>query len=997
MLRWNPRWRFAESNSPEREERLLAFSTGGGNLPPEGPETPDEGNEGPEQPPRNEERIRRITDAMRRGTEKAVNQARGKEAERRDPIVFFNAGEDFKVAYEKRYGRLQENQTLPASFSHEGVIYFNPAHPSFQDEATRKRTMTLELAEFYAKREEREDSDVMLKVRGRIREAGEWELLKEKVQELSGDRGSEIAFARTMLAVYIAGDRQPYDEDHMAGRDIVGILRPIVQKDTFLRKIVGDVRRGVNIEYENNIVRFRDAVGEQGTITEEADVVEERTDVPDEDLRNAAEAAREQTEESMRDVKNPEDVLKEIASTKEDVQDVQKSLREAIAKSPAGERANMERASLTVETYLQEVTNDLAKLERTTEALRDWEKPAQAGGISLQEKRRIGQELKLSNYRDYEQELPEDIIQAADNANRGERQEAVQKILNVLTVLNTPLNHITTMIRDIPEEASEENPEKRTDTWKTKVNTILSLNGNIRWMSPYDMIKLLKVYQEAFKGAYESQQRLRVNDAVKGSMGILGYLPYGSVLEQVLKKQVRSTNDEETNKYAEYMKSEAFGYDQIFPPGGLLDQNRINVNRAKAIIEYAADRGWLYKLDSDNPEDVYGINYKKEFGVQTFRELVDRNERGKANEQSEGEKRVTNFSDIAPIIKAIEEALHEKNLWRVHGMLKAIQRKGKIAHGNTLGLVTLMRALRDSKTDVLSIMESNLLDSIGGIGIEQSAWSLTLFKAHRKEIMDWKKRGGDFADVPGFTLAKAMKQIEEMVPDTVKHDRHRLDEIVAQVLAGQTAILRDGKGDEVEISLFQNIPAFNKFREYRATNVGTTKPGETDDDFFNPDNGASDVLLMPVQAVELILTRSSPGPFQYSPKAENFLASVLMRYDELERLNDQSAFINFKKEMGGALTHWADQISVIGNSSSFFVKDKTKTYKQRWARPYSNLNILEELKNRELISPAVYAAIHKKAAGGQTTPSKEGTAQSRSTRENREGSAAAEDNYSVSA
>jgi hypothetical protein len=135
-------------------------------------------------------------------------------------------------------------------------------------------------------------------------------------------------------------------------------------------------------------------------------------------------------------------------------------------------------------------------------------------------------------------------------------------------------------------------------------------------------------------------------------------------------------------------------------------------------------------------------------------------------------------------------------------------------------------------------------------------------------------------------------------------------EAIAFVLSGKTfsdknkeakkrGLLKYGKWKkDVTISIFESDPVFNEYRElFRDTTATTeTEPGNTDPDYFNPENGGSDVLLLDASQTSRILGRKSTSEWNFDSKARGFITQVLTRYDELERDNP-SAFVNFKSEM----------------------------------------------------------------------------------------------------
>lgn len=676
-------------------------------------------------------------------------------------------------------------------------------------------------------------------------------------------------------------------------------------------------------------------------------------------------------DETAGTMSNANDIIQAIDAAKKAVQSIQSSREEYLHLLPAGDS---EVENLALDRMFESFSDDLNALnsaENDANVLNRWETP---GALSSADKNRVAEKYNFAAKGKYSDEMSPAEMGKIDKANKEDRSSTIREIADIVAMQYEPIIKLAQYIEEsllMSEQEAMNRSNEPTMSIFQKIQKALGSQNNIQWLSIFDMIKIYNIYKDAIVERYHSKQKVRVYDAAKA-------WNIWNPLQPDLDKQAKSANDEETEKFKEYLKKDGFTYDQLFKPNGVLDQNRSNINRAKAVIDYAADHAWLYKLDRTNGRDVYGVDYEGLWGARTFEELVEHNAEQQEKESSTGYSKVNNHPEIFMIIDDMLEELEKKNIWQVHGMMKRLQEKAKLAESNTWAVTTLFRAMRDDP-DVLKIMDIGMLDKIGNIGIGQSAWSMTLYKTQRKQILAMKRAAGSATDSKGaveafirnekndFIMGQVFAEIEKQLPEELRRGRDpkrhnskyrdytELDHAVAKVLAGQSVRTNGGK----YISIFDNKnPIFVKYRNYfmDTTNTTPTEPGKTDPDFYNPQNGGADLLLLGSAEIANNFNHTSQGRWTEENKALNFATQVLMRDVELGKI-DKQIQADFRAEMKKKFASYFDT-NVLGQVAAMNTMPKYKTKAQnQMPVEIHNKVIFDEFLMRNMVDQDIYRRI----------------------------------------
>lgn len=687
---------------------------------------------------------------------------------------------------------------------------------------------------------------------------------------------------------------------------------------------------------------------------------------PDKELKDEMNEEAEKSENEI--AADPAKILQTIKSIEDSFAWLQDNREAIIAKIPAESQADETLALDQVIELVGRDMNDLSSAKNITQKLQHWH------GLGPDEKNALIDRLGMEDRGRYSATSNADSTIELDGKYRKQITEQLQRISSAIAS-SLQFESIINIAKKMQKADDDDETKKSASELMNKSSEgstlskilnkyVMGKESGVHWLSWYDMVKIYGIYKDAILEKYHSGQKMRTYDAAK-AWNI--YKP----LQPDLDKQARSANDEETSKYLEYLEKEGFTYDQLFnETNNEMQKNRGNVNRQKAIIDYAAKHAWLYHMDRFNGQDVYGLDYEGIWGKRSFDELVEHNAHAQDTEKGNGRSKVDTYADIGLLVQDIEHELHHKNIWMVLGIVERLQEKAKYADANTWALVTIINALRNDEDgtlrDVFAAGGKGMIDQIGGIGIGKSAWSLTLFKTQRHALIEWIKLGcSDEATekVSKKYTATGYLQPHSFVPEVIDHIEKRLydnhprnytlhgeegvNRNVGQILAARTIQSVDGK----DVSIFEDDEVFNGYREYWSLNQTSTDASKTDDDYFTATNGGSDIRLIWEEGVKVILECTSLGQFSNQTKARGYLTQLLMLDDELKAKNP-SAHNNFLAETKKKLTFWYAEGINNENTRKTFSNFRTSTMKD--PANLSDKNVLFELWHRGFIDREFY-------------------------------------------
>lgn len=826
-------------------------------------------------------------------------------------------------------------RTPPSAFQCGNTVYFNIDHPESADQIMGPRSAAHELTHFAIRKEKHANASFFADMQSALEQAGAWSDVQRVVRASFGERGAAMSVEEIIeeaAAIYVGGEKAPYTRVGNDGEasqlwEIHHMLAQSAAINGNVAHLLQTISREVDAHYDSVREKLAQSTEQSQYAAKQQREYDEfvRTNAKEtEKAKEDATAAIEAEEEEEKKV-TLHDVQMKISAAKQACESARASLPLVMKSLPlmSKEQQNEEQKGLDfVRNFLDENDKDLLLAEQSASALERWDLPENKGGLTAKEKEHY---TKLWNFGP---------------------DEAINKELTT-KALNEYVSGVQSGIKEIGEFINRERPtaseKEDKGLWGNLKEVFFSNGKNVEWVSWSDAVKIVGIFKEAIVAKWE-QGKERKTHRIADKIAQGSWL--AKPIEHTLRKQARAANEKQTSEFADYLKTAGLNFDRLMGRPDGLYWRLGNINEKKAVLEYAAEKAWLYDLSPVNGADVYGIDFVSEFGPEAFSELVQHYEEGKKKESKRGYAKVNQRPDIPPMIEDLIHEMRERNIFAAHGIFQRIQEKAKYTHSHTWAITTFISELRKDP-QLLAILDKGLLDDIGNIGIGQTAWSMTMFKLLRKEMMEWKAG----ARWDNNVLTRAIKKIEERLselPNGIKEKTK--EEAVAIILAGKT--YQDG---DVVISIFQKD--FDEYRKWwKENSQSTVSAAKTDDDFFSPDG--SDILLASSTILDELGTRDSTGRPTHQSKLPKFFSMIRKRYDELKKI-DPVAKERFRTEMQAKLKNWFRTRICSNAASTGQFPNETDSE--------GNLVIVELLRRRFLLKEDIVANLKK-----ELTTEKEG-------------------------
>lgn len=547
---------------------------------------------------------------------------------------------------------------------------------------------------------------------------------------------------------------------------------------------------------------------------------------------------------------------------------------------------------------------------------------------------------------------------------------------DVLGVINEDIGSIKTAIGGVSKY--------KTDMAKAK--QAFSATSGASWLSSVTNMEMYSLldYYEVIKGSWENwlkgwneKKQLRQAKMSQGIAGTLGkVLPLGTEWETVTKREVEGKNDEAKSAFKKSLEINYVTYDQI---ATYLEQNKNDGNRYIAVLEYAADHGWLMDLDvtggmAFGRKIVTPSTWNGEAINQYYTTLDVMNSSGQDNQKKRGKDRVGSMNSIPPIIDVLIDEMERQNYWAAYGILEVMLGKGKIGENVPWFTTTFIRFFRDAPAQWranIAPQVIDLVDQVGNLTLGHPGGSAFNFiKIERKEMARWLLADDDKIEREAElgnagTIQKWIIRTEKIIKKrtegygvkfNTKKEKARLDQVVAKVLAAQNVDLSD-EFTEVTKPTYVNIfePEFAEYRKTLRGNPLDPDVARADSDYFSED---TDMLMINKEAFDKIV-RVNNGLPQHETKFYIFFESIFRRHDQIltlaenkkgELSSDQQQkykemLFEFEKSMRYQMNYW---VSVSLNDSR---ADKALDL-TRQKNP--SQSILVELLKRKMISRAAF-------------------------------------------
>ncbi|TSC79398.1 MAG: hypothetical protein G01um101425_678 [Candidatus Peregrinibacteria bacterium Gr01-1014_25] len=444
----------------------------------------------------------------------------------------------------------------------------------------------------------------------------------------------------------------------------------------------------------------------------------------------------------------------------------------------------------------------------------------------------------------------------------------------------------------------------------------------VTFWTPLEIWEAIKAIKEAYTKAITEKSQLKSAVLAKSIAGALKWAPYGDGVEVTLESDLESKHGKVAKEFQEHLSHENLTWKQIFDGGGILD-DLINLgerDKAVGVLQYAAERGWLYDIDDcvakeGGAKTIFGRSFAdicpqdwSPAHINNFyTQLRGKNMTGVNEEIEKGTKRVQGIENTPFFIEEIDRELNDINLWAAVGIAtRAIDRglRGEVSPWIT---TTVLHHLRTNPR-VRKFANVVFIDKLGKLAAYRSASTLGALQDDRPGMEGWLRSGADVQFAP--VIGKTVHMIEQEILQncTKKPDAKDLNHAVALVLACIPLTEKSAREKGIKLQLKPNaaITIFSdRYLPYRNSNhfkdLNAAVPGiaKEDTDYMTQ---ITDNQLVGKQVIEDIFSGNGRGGFTHIDRVPDFAGNILKQYNLLDTLGKTTEAENFRREMGQKLT-----------------------------------------------------------------------------------------------
>lgn len=445
------------------------------------------------------------------------------------------------------------------------------------------------------------------------------------------------------------------------------------------------------------------------------------------------------------------------------------------------------------------------------------------------------------------------------------------------------------------ETAAKGAGEQKIEAHVAGHGVMATLLGNVKFYSLTEIWDAFKKVGHAYKHAWDERFELKATTLAKGlGTAIPGWTPFAGEVKLNLDKAAESVNNKETQEFVEYLKKRNFNFKNLFIDehgDAAMHHNQHEPNKARAILEYAAGRGWLYDISLQKGKDgkkILGYNFDallsdwtEEQRSNYFIKLVGMQTGGTDAEVKAGKSREQTTDSADLFVQAIDKELSEYNFWGAIGVTERAIERGLAGEIGPWIATRFLRLLREDAT-ARRLVPREVFDQMGIKGFNRaSAFTLAYFKWDRKKVFDpWVKKHDPKIEEAG-DLGRAIGMIEREIMEKTdrkfetEEEKKELDRTVAQVLAAKTVEVTTKKGEKKFVTIWSDK---YKFYHTGPGKQSDTSPGKEDPDYYTE---VSDVILCDRPVLETVLLLTGSGVFKEHDRAIPFIERLLELHEQM--------------------------------------------------------------------------------------------------------------------
>lgn len=463
---------------------------------------------------------------------------------------------------------------------------------------------------------------------------------------------------------------------------------------------------------------------------------------------------------------------------------------------------------------------------------------------------------------------------------------------------------ISTAIGSLQEEKREGLPTKRIGNW-----------FGVNFYSISEVMSVFSKITKAYSDAWTERTNRRENQMVSQVAEIVPKWPFGETVKNSLLRGADSELASPDEDELKYLQTNRIQFYDLFKEGGRMDQmyyKTSTTKKALAILDYAAERGWLFDIrKSDNRTrkilfgkyDLYTLlpsYWSEPRKSEYYLSLSTKNTGGIDHEIDHEYKGVHSVEKAPMFIEKFEHELHHMNYWGAIGIAKRALERGLASEIGPWLATTFIAHFEHNPLARRYAQNPEIFDKLGLLTFQNSFSTVSYFKWDRKSWLSYaenEKMSVKNAGVLGRTFGLIK---EEILLKTHDHPPKpsKMNSMIAQVMAGKIVDVGGGK----YVTIFD--PKFAPFNAGPGKQSQIENIQKEDPDYYTDisDNIHADETVIK----NGILAVTGSGAFQMKERAGYYAERLIQVYKEHKAKGLNTAAENFRSIIKPKLEAWLD-------------------------------------------------------------------------------------------
>lgn len=488
--------------------------------------------------------------------------------------------------------------------------------------------------------------------------------------------------------------------------------------------------------------------------------------------------------------------------------------------------------------------------------------------------------------------------------------EAMQKLVTEFEGYEE--NVIDKARKSVQNTLDERNEEKRISG--NTGGKRMGVFAGIQFFSINEVIEVFKKVSKAYSDAWTERRTRREAELTSTIAEAVPAWPFGDTVRNTLLRETDSTLTSPDEEELKTLQSNRTHFVDLFSPRGRLEQmmkNPSTTKKAIAILEYAAERGWLYDIRKNDKQDeksskiIFGrynisqllpAHWSAARKHEWYLTLSSKNTGGIDHEIDHEYKAVHSVDKAPEFVKKFAHELHHLNYWGAIGIAKRALERGLYSEIGPWLSAELMAHLEHHREFA---QNREIFDKMGLLTFANSMSTMSYFKWERDGFLNYAENPHMKIENSG-TLGRTYKLLKEEIlhhDRSLEHDHdHKLTLLIASAMAGKIIEVKGHK-----ISIFAD--------KYRPFNMGSGQQskidniGDEDPDYYTD---ISDNIHGDETVYKQILQITGSGFFQLKERAGYFIERIIDVYQNHKDAGLTTEAVRMRDTVNRKLRAWLE-------------------------------------------------------------------------------------------